>query len=52
VTDFKDNQFNLDLDIIANYYPRYITNKRLIYESGSKNLESNEITKGLGTSIQ
>ena len=52
VKDFKDNQFTLDLDITANYYPEYKTNQRVIYENGTKNLDGNNINKGLGTSIQ
>lgn len=52
VKDFKDNQFTLDLDITANYYPEYKTNQRVIYENSTKNLDGNNINKGLGTSIQ
>lgn len=52
VKDFKDNQFTLDLDVTANYYPEYKTNQRVIYENSTKNLDSNNINKGLGTSIQ
>ena len=52
VKDFKDNQFTLDLDITANYYPEYKTNQRVIYENSIKNLDGNNINKGLGTSIQ
>ena len=52
VKDFKDNQFTLDLDVTANYYPEYKTNQRVIYENSTKNLDGNNINKGLGTSIQ